>query len=648
MVCLGHGVGSYHMCEQIKRLVSIWKLLATKSQLSEFVEPQDIEVFQRRALAEGLPFLTVTLPRLFKSLDRALSTFQLEEIEGWKRKKGCSYPIMLNKAWETLFTEEGILRFEARQCSPEFLKESEEYRQLHASLAGAVACIRQLSAIFYKLELPYTDDQESDCIKAFLNAEDDLRQLDTSKWSKLPLLIRARRILAWLLAGIDPTDIRPKHGSGASACKLKPYERYESFRFIPRLHEVFPQDSYFFYSLSHFVEIQDVFLAAGECDPMARVVFVPKDSRGPRLISCEPREFMFIQQGLWSKLNDVVRSRPAIAAQVGFTDQTRNQRMAYEGSIDPSKYATLDLKEASDRVSLELVETLFPENWVRALRASRSLGTILPDGTKVPLAKFAPMGSACCFPIEALCFWSIGLAAMQADRDYLRRLFRNALHSDEDVSISVFGDDIIVPTHESGRVMAALESVGLLVNRDKSYWTGSFRESCGGDFFQGVNVTPVRVKALPLNDNQSRNRMCNLMNNLIATYGADGVIEYYIHELMSSWYGAIPISPNYEKVLPFDVRKDEFGDRVQMVRLHDGVTLYGRYLDVHPRYKRRYNKCLHRREFKVLVCRSVHVNVNCDSWGSVMRRELQQLKEQTADRCALAKRTRIKYSWTTL
>jgi len=630
--------------ELLKRLVSIWKLLATKTQLSEFVQPQDIVVLERRALAEGLPFLTVTLPRLFKALDRGLSTFCLEEIEGFKVKKGCAYPLMLVKAWETLFTEEGILRPEARLRSP---SRDDWSVELHSSLSGAVACIRQLSAVFYKLELPYTEKQEQVALDAFRSAEDDLSQLDLSNPANSRVLERARRILERLLAGSDPLEILPKHGGGSSSCRVKPWLRYSSFRYIPRLSEVFPQDEYFFANPQHLCDMLDEWISAKGCEPMARVVFVPKDSRGPRLISCEPREFMYIQQGLWAKLDGVVKRKPAIAGQVGFTDQTRNQRMAYEGSMDPDRYATLDLKEASDRISVDLVARLFPPHWSSALLASRSLGTELPDGTVKVLHKFAPMGSACCFPILALCVWSIALAATEPDSAYINRLFTDRLRPNRDLAISVFGDDIIVPTAEVPRVIQALEAVGLLTNRDKSYWSGSFRESCGGDFFQGVDCTPVRVKALPENDNVSANRTCNVLNNIAAKYDT-GVLTYDIQDLFCSWYGPWPVSNNFRARKGSEVERDEFGDRITLERLHDGITLYGRYVDVPPRIKRRWNKSLQKLEYRCLVTRPFDIEVETDDWGHVLRKQLGKLQPWTANTAALAKRVRIKHSWTAL
>jgi hypothetical protein len=53
----------------------------------------------------------------------------------------------------------------------------------------------------------------------------------------------------------------------------------------------------------------------------------------------------------------------------------------------------------------------------------------------------------------------------------------------------VFGDDIIVPIDSADLVVSTLRWLGFETNNEKSFLKGPFRESCGGDFFNG---TPVR------------------------------------------------------------------------------------------------------------------------------------------------------------
>jgi hypothetical protein len=60
--------------------------------------------------------------------------------------------------------------------------------------------------------------------------------------------------------------------------------------------------------------------------------------------------------------------------------------------------------------------------------------------------------------------------------------------------IYVYGDDIIVPTEMAPLACNILETFGLKVNPDKSFWTGKFRESCGGVFYDGEDVSNVYLR----------------------------------------------------------------------------------------------------------------------------------------------------------
>ena len=76
--------------------------------------------------------------------------------------------------------------------------------------------------------------------------------------------------------------------------------------------------------------------------------------------------------------------------------------------------------------------------------------------------------------------------------------------------VFVYGDDLIVPTEHAHAVMERLESVGLLVNRSKSFVNGFFRESCGVDAWRGIIVTPTRIKHIPSRDLRSGHVMASL------------------------------------------------------------------------------------------------------------------------------------------
>jgi hypothetical protein len=673
----------------------MWLQLATKSQLSEYVTQSDIDVFERRAQAEGMSFLTTTLPRLSKGLLQAFSLGALTGVEfsGWQLQKDCAYPRFLSRAYATLFAPNGTyIGVGGRPISDYFLAKEKGWglQPLHCAAkyeAGAVACIRQLSEVFYKLELEPTKEQVQQTIDAFKGVERDIElfsttlvrtgtPIDTSSMADRLLSLqkdiegassaysirtitdraegvldaevrdytqimhRARRLVHRLLEGTDPLQIRPSHGSGASACKVKPHKRYETFRFIPRLHEVYPWESYYCYNPTAVVDHLEDHLAERPGDyeePSARVVFVPKDSRGPRLISAEPREFMFVQQGLNRLLEEQVERYPAIARMVSWKDQTRNRVMAQMASYDPSLYATLDLKEASDRLTWNVVKYLFPPAWVHCLGACRSLQTQLPGGELVHLRKFAPMGSACCFPVESICFWAIAASAANAESENWFRTSRKKRGSNhwnpDPKRISVYGDDIIVPLETVSRVERGLQLAGLIVNRTKSF-SGRipFRESCGMDAYAGFDVTPVRLKHLPTDDRRGQHRTMLWANNLVARYGS-GVDVMGIYPLLESWYGPQCRTDQYDVVAGKAVLRTS------------GIAFISPNTFIPPSFKTRFNRRYQRREVFMLRARSREFTIPLTSWGQVLRAELERFSEQSADRGTIAHRISYKMSW---
>ena len=105
------------------------------------------------------------------------------------------------------------------------------------------------------------------------------------------------------------------------------------------------------------------------------------------------------------------------------------------------------------------------------------------------MSKFAPMGSALCFPVESLTFWAIAVGSIW-------NLTQDQLVARQ--SVYVYGDDIIIDSKYTKLVIEALESVDLVVNRSKSFLgEHPFRESCGIEAWLGHDVTPLRVKKLP-------------------------------------------------------------------------------------------------------------------------------------------------------
>jgi hypothetical protein len=167
---------------------------------------------------------------------------------------------------------------------------------------------------------------------------------------------------------------------------------------------------------------------------------------------------------------------------VNFTDQSINANLALKSSSD-GLLCTLDLSEASDRVSWSILQQVLPERIARAFDACRSDYTLLPNGVRLELKKYAPQGAATCFPLEALYFFFLS-----------RALYRWECGSHTSQELYVYGDDIICDHHTSSLIIDLFPSFGLKINEKKSFCRGLFRESCGIDAFDGIDITPIRLR----------------------------------------------------------------------------------------------------------------------------------------------------------
>jgi hypothetical protein len=202
----------------------------------------------------------------------------------------------------------------------------------------------------------------------------------------------------------------------------------------------------------------------------------------------EPLEFQWVQQGLSKAIVKWVEKHPMTRGHVNFEDQMVNRELALRGSMS-SDIVTLDMSEASDRVSLWLVNELFHGlPFLRHLLGTRTEATELPNKVVHLMAKFAPMGSALCFPVEALVHWSLATAAL---------IVKDELSSKQALrAVYVYGDDIIVKGQNHEALFDTFPDFKLKFNIGKCCTTGSFRESCGMDAFLGQDVSVLKIKKL--------------------------------------------------------------------------------------------------------------------------------------------------------
>ena len=362
----------------------------------------------------------------------------------------------------------------------------------------AILAIRQLTLSFAKISIPCTQYRERKAMREFVECEQDVRRADAER-SPIDLedfarvsAVLFRRMFTEVDRMVYDGNIVPKHGPGATSDRLMGNQKYYQKSWPRRLEEVFPMGEFLLPNWSYYDQLDEVDILEPGSEIPTRVVSVPKTQKTPRIISMEPTAMQYAQQGLKEVIVESIESDSVLRRIIGFEDQTPNQRMAQEGSREGT-LATLDLSEASDRVSNQLVRAMTRNHahLHKGIDACRSRKADVPGYGVMRLAKFAPMGSALCFPLEAMCFTTCIFLGIE--RELNTRLNWNLVKRYSN-SVRVYGDDIIVPVDFVRSVTAVLESFGFKVNRSKSFWNGKFRESCGKEYYDGHDVSIVKVR----------------------------------------------------------------------------------------------------------------------------------------------------------
>lgn len=409
--------------------------------------------------------------------------------------------------------------------------------------AEAINDLRQLMEGFGKLKNPCSEEAIDEEVKVFLHNENELRK-PTLAWQSDVLYEDYRDVRRCsftdgidrhgrdsYLPGMEPDssgpsfgdaavlqsicDIivssfgdfhlerdderiaeRPQHGKGRVS-NLKRDESKFSFADWPRkLDLTFPYDRY---AVSDLMDAQHAenehsegFLRNFEAP--SKLIAVPKTMSGPRLIGSEPNYHQWIQQLIRAQLESRIKGT-VLRNCVSFGDQSPNRALALQGSRDGS-ITTVDLKSASDRLSCWTIERALRGNLtlldrIHASRTRWMRNAINDAFTSLVLKKCFTQGSACTFPVQTIVYSMISIAAVliTEGRTVSKWSITRAARQ-----VRVFGDDIVVPTTALPKLRCLLGFLQLSVNSNKTFSKGKFRESCGQDAYDGVDVTPARVK----------------------------------------------------------------------------------------------------------------------------------------------------------
>lgn len=494
---------------------------------------RDLAYAKKRARHEGVSFYTITLSNFAEDIETGLRQGRIDStlFAGW-RKRGC-LPAFLQGFTSLVF---GLTNGEI----------------LDEPCITAIHSLRQICRFFKKVRIPCTSARERKAFESFKQTEADLCEYRPPERVRL-MHFQCTSRLIWGVAVFGSEaqyngfGLVPKHGPGATAERTVHNGKYVSAqsRWHARLEQAFPVDWFKYCNMNHALDDEDGMSTYVEVDEESeqpvRVITVPKTLKSPRIIAIEPVCMQYTQQAVLNWMVPALENSRTLGGAIRFTDQTVNQQLAMEASRT-GRLATIDLSEASDRVPVQMVKIMLREcpDLLDAILACRSRRAELPDGTIIDLKKFSSMGSALCFPIESMYFFTIIVHAILWKRGIsptlpaIRKLARQ---------IHIYGDDIIIPVDEVDTVIEALRAYACKVNTSKSFWTGKFRESCGCDAFDGVDVTPIYLREMRPQHRRNSTGILSWVSTSNQLYKAGmwrtaDVMKTYVEQLM----GTLPIA----------------------------------------------------------------------------------------------------------
>lgn len=222
----------------------------------------------------------------------------------------------------------------------------------------------------------------------------------------------------------------------------------------------------------------------GSTNDRDRLLFIHKGLESLRSIGAQPTVSGHLQLGVHEVGVNLLRER----ARVDLADQGRNQALARAGSLDwqsEDPYCTLDKSNASNLIATMLITFSCPPAWAKLLQRLRTPRYEAPPelgGQVHTYQMYAGMGNGTTFFVETLLYWAAAYATSDA---------ANPAEFSTSDSFAVYGDDVILRRGHAKRYMAFAQYLGFEFNAKKTFLEGPFRESCGADYYAGVNVRPA-------------------------------------------------------------------------------------------------------------------------------------------------------------
>lgn len=356
----------------------------------------------------------------------------------------------------------------------------------------------------------------------------------------------------------------------------------------------------------------------------SKMSFAHKSSDECRTINTEASLEMKLQKGAAAIIEDLLKEFYDIDLR---KQPTINRMLARIGS-NGGVFATIDMKDGSNRISYKFMEFMLPQDVFQTLDHLRAKCIQVPGDLRKESMKlygtyehqchmFSTQGNGFTFALQTLVFAALVEAASNdLGEKHPVPWIRNQ-------NYSVFGDDIICTNHAYYKVCNLLEWCGFTVNRSKSFATGCFRESCGADFFKGRNIRSVYIKRI-----QHERHKYSAFNRLCRWSIRTGVD---ITNCLAYLKGLVEFRP-----VPFD-EHDECGIKVPL-RYTDNSGWYSGYQPVPKRVnaKKRVESLGYEGLYgDSVIISALHgsiVNDSCKSITDKILRQKQKLRRKKQER----------------
>lgn len=462
---------------------------------------RDLDTLNRRIECEGISFLVDLLPSLFDSFLLVLEG-GVPVYTGFRSRNGV--PVFLRRLFSLVQDSSVTSETQAR----------------------AMEILYSICVAFKKLRGEPDRDSLQRNWEAFVDVEAEIGCINLDDDELQPILNNYQRACERYAGTLDYQSkaFVPRPGPGAVVGNIARSLRYSPHVMYTQLDEVFPYDEWFYshpWDLVGESRNYKRLIEQKVSEPISQYLCVPKTFRKWRGICKEANETQFLQQAVRRLM--MVSIRRYYYKNLPLEDQSVHAHYAKRASYN-RKSATIDESEASDRILRRLVQRGFSQTEFWKYLDALSTRTIMrPKWAKggkkfLRTHKFAPMGSAICFPVMSLIHLFLIQAIIEehhkidADGSYITYSTRRSLAS----QVSVYGDDIVLPSAVVPLIYYWLPKFGMKINQTKSFVHSHFRESCGCHAYKGVDITPVYLKYTPsqtTTDTMAPKALVSLLSN---------------------------------------------------------------------------------------------------------------------------------------